>query len=181
MSKFIVIDTETTWYDEVMSIGAVVADSDTMSLVETKYYIIDPEFRRGGMYSYVLRHPKAGKPLICKRSKAIEDLLDCGARHGVSDCFAYKVKFDLGHLPELSEFRWHDIMNLAAYRQYNCAIPANASLCSTGRLKSGYGVESILRLLSGDCGYYETHNALLDAIDELRIMVLLGHSIEKYI
>ena len=39
----IVIDTETTWYDEVMSIGAVVADSDTMSLVETKYYIIDPE------------------------------------------------------------------------------------------------------------------------------------------
>ena len=44
MSKFIVIDTETTWYDEVMSIGAVVADSDTMSLVETKYYIIDPEF-----------------------------------------------------------------------------------------------------------------------------------------
>lgn len=69
MSKFIVIDTETTWYDEVMSIGAVVADSDTMSLVETKYYIIDPEFRRGGMYSYVLRHPKAGKPLICKRQR----------------------------------------------------------------------------------------------------------------
>lgn len=42
MGKFIVIDTETTWYDEVMSIGAVVADSDTMSLIQTKYYIIDP-------------------------------------------------------------------------------------------------------------------------------------------
>mgnify|MGYP001035605325 CR=1 FL=1 len=40
MSKFIVIDMETTWYDEVMSIGAMVADSDTMSLVETNILLI---------------------------------------------------------------------------------------------------------------------------------------------
>ena len=72
-------------------------------------------------------------------------------------------------------------MKLAAYRQYNHAIPDNAPICSTGRLKSGYGVGPILRLLSGNCGYSETHNALLDAIDELKIMTLLGHPIEKYI
>jgi len=38
----IVIDTETTWYDEVMSIGEVGEDSDTMSWIQTKFYIIDP-------------------------------------------------------------------------------------------------------------------------------------------
>ncbi len=181
MSKFIVIDTETTWDDEVMSIGAVVADSHTMSLVETKYYIIDPEYKHGGMFSYVLKHPKAGKPIICKRSSVMDDLLNCSTRHNVSEVFAYNANFDRCHLPELSGFHWHDIMKLAAYRQYNQAIPDNAPICSTGRLKSGYGVEPILRLLSGNCGYSETHNALLDAIDELKIMTLLGHPIEKYI
>lgn len=38
----IVIDTETTWYDKVMSIGEVGEDSDTMSWIQTKFYIIDP-------------------------------------------------------------------------------------------------------------------------------------------
>ncbi len=181
MSHFIVIDMETTWGNEVMSIGAVVADSDTMSLVETKYYIIDPEFRRGGMYSYVLKHPKAGKPIICRRESALEDFAGCCARYGISEVFAYNATFDKGHLPELSNFHWHDIMKLAAYRQYNHAIPENVPVCSTGRLRSGYGVEPILRLLTGDLGYSETHNALLDAIDELKIMALLKHPIEKYI
>ncbi len=44
----------------------------------------------------------------------------------------------------------------------------------------GYGVESILRMLSGDCGYCEVHNAICDAMDELTIMRLLGHSIDAY-
>ena len=58
-------------------------------------------------------------------------------------------------------------MRLAAYRQHNPRIPATAELCSTGRLKRGYGVEDMLRLLSGNRGYRESHNALLDALDEL--------------
>lgn len=74
--------------------------------------------------------------------------------------------------------KWHDIMGMAAYVQYNPAIPKGAKLCSTGRLKSGYGVEPMLRLLSGNNMYFETHNAVLDAIDELKIMMLLGHPIE---
>lgn len=48
MSRFAVIDTETTWYDRVMSVGAVIADSATLQPVETRYYILDPEFREGG-------------------------------------------------------------------------------------------------------------------------------------
>ena len=35
-------------------------------------------------------------------------------------------------------------------------------------------------LLSGDHTYRETHNALQAALDELRIMALLGHKADKY-
>ena len=55
MDKFAVIDTETNWNDEVMSIGVVVADSETKEKMDSLYYIIDPEYKVGGMYSNELR------------------------------------------------------------------------------------------------------------------------------
>ena len=39
MGKFAVIDTETNWADQVMSIGTVIADSDTFRPIEMKYHI----------------------------------------------------------------------------------------------------------------------------------------------
>jgi len=39
----------------------------------------------------------------------------------------------------------------------------------------------MLRLLSGNPGYRETHNALFDALDELEIMRLLGHPLRHYL
>jgi len=101
-------------------------------------------------------------------------------KHGIASIFAYNACFDRNHLPELRDFDWYDIMRLAAYRQYNPKIPANADCYSTGRLKRGYGVEAMLRLLSGSRTYRESHNAYFDAIDELEIMSLLGHHITKY-
>ena len=41
-------------------------------------------------------------------------------------------------------------------------------------------MEPILRLLSGNCGYCETHNAIFDVLDELEIMRLLKHPLEMY-
>ena len=49
--KFAVIDTETNWNDQVMSIGIVVADEENWKKIDSKYYIIDPEYRVGGMFS----------------------------------------------------------------------------------------------------------------------------------
>lgn len=43
IDKFAVIDTETNWNDEVMSIGVVVADSATIEEIDWVYYIIAPE------------------------------------------------------------------------------------------------------------------------------------------
>ena len=94
--------------------------------------------------------------------------------------FAYNACFDWNHLRELRHFDWYDIMRLAAYRQHNPKIPANADCCSTGRLKRGYGVEPILRLLSNNHTYHETHDALYDALDELEIIRLLNYDLTYY-
>ena len=180
MSRFAVIDTETTWSDEVMSIGTVVADSDTFDLIEKKYYILTPFKGYGGMYTYALYADDIKPDLECSRAKAVDELRRFLFAHGVETIFAYNAAFDYRHMPELNHLIWHDIMKLAAYRQHNPKIPSCAECYGTGRLKRGYGVESIYRLLSEDLAYCEMHNALTDAIDELEIMRLLNHNLDRY-
>lgn len=176
---FAVIDTETNWNDEVMSIGIVFADSWTMKKMDSMYYIIDPEYRIGGMYSDELRFDKKGVH-IAGRKQALKEIKQWLDRYYVHKIFAYNASFDKKHLPECAAYEWYDIMRLAAYRQYNRAIPASAECCKTGKLKSGYGVENILKMLSRNRRYNETHNAVLDAEDELKIMQLLRHKISEY-
>ena len=181
MGKFAVIDTETNWADQVMSIGTVIADADTFAIIETKYHILPIECQVGGMYYDTLFIETPVQPILCTRGEAIADLRAWFQLHDVHSIFAYNACFDRNHLPELRDFDWYDIMRLAAYRQYNPKIPADADCCATGRLKRGYGVEPMLRLLSGNRTYHESHNAFFDAMDELDIMQLLGHCIAKYL
>ena len=65
MDYFAVIDTETNWNNEVMSIGAVIAEKDTFKKVDDLYFIFDPEYKIGGMFSMVLPvfHPASKLPL----------------------------------------------------------------------------------------------------------------------
>lgn len=177
--NFAVIDTETNWNDEVMSIGVVVADSDTKMKIDSVYYIIDPEYKAGGMYSNELRFDEKGVR-VADRKQTLQQIRQWLDTYHVRKLFAYNASFDKRHLPEYCGYGWYDIMRLAAYRQYNSAIPDCADCYKTGRMKQGYGVENILKMLSGNHGYSETHNAVLDAEDELRIMQLLGHGIREY-
>ena len=151
---FAVIDTETTYADEVMSIGIVMADEGTFRPVDARYYIIAPAYQTGGMFSHVLQSTER-----CTLP------------------FAQRVCL---HLPELRAYNWGDIMWAAAYRQFNPTIPADADCYATGRLKCGCGVEATLRRLLGRADYYEVHNALADAVDELLIMRLLAHPLCLY-
>lgn len=179
MDKFAVIDTETNWHDQVMSIGIVVADSETKEKIDSVYYIIDPEYRVGGMYSYELRLD--GKETrVTDRKQALMEIREWLNVYHVRKLFAYNASFDRNHLPEYSKYEWYDIMRLAAYRQYNHAIPDTAECYKTGRMKWGYGVEDVLRMLRKNKPYSETHNAVMDALDELEIMQLLGHGISEY-
>ena len=180
MGRFAVIDTETNWADRVMSIGAVIADTDTLQIIDAKYHVLTPEYLVGGMYESTLFSDPELPPVMCSREDALGELMDWFCEHDVHSLFAYNACFDRNHLPELRGFDWYDIMRLAAYRQYNHMIPADADCCSTGRLKRGFGVEPMLRLLSGKPCYRETHNALHDAIDELEIIRLLGHGLQEY-
>ena len=180
MGRFAVIDTETNWVDQVMSIGTVIADTDTLETVDAKYHILPIECQVGGMYESTLFIETPVKPILCTRAEAIADLRSWFREQGVTAIFAYNACFDRNHLPELRSFDWYDIMRLAAYRQYNPKIPAHADCCATGRLRRGYGVEPMLRLLSGSCTYRESHNAFYDAVDELEIMRLLRHPLSQY-
>ena len=177
---FAVIDTETNWADQVMSIGTVIADNKTFEALEIRYHILPMECQIGGMYYDTLFLDTPVKPILCTRQEALTDLKQWLNSHGIRSIFAYNASFDRNHLPELGEMEWHDIMRFAAYRQHNPKIPADADLCSTGRLKRGYGVEPMLGLLSGNTRYQETHNACFDALDELKIMQLLGYSPDEY-
>lgn len=181
MGKFAVIDTETNWADQVMSIGTVIANDCTFASIGAKYHILPIECQVGGMYESTLFIETPVKPILCTRAEAIRDLRGWFRQHGVTSVFAYNACFDRNHLPELRDFNWYDIMRLAAYRQHNPRIPANADCCSTGRLKRGYGVEPMLRLLSDNHTYRESHNAFYDSLDELEIIRLLKHPLKDYL
>lgn len=181
LAYFAVIDTETNWADQVMSIGCCIADAQTYRPVAAKYHILPEACEIGGMYYDALFVKTPVKPIICSREEAVQDLLQWFAQYQITSIFAYNANFDRNHLPELRNLCWYDIMRMAAYRQYNPKIPADTELFSTGRMKRGYGVEPMLRLLSGNRGYCESHNAVRDAVEELEIMRLLGHKLEAYI
>ena len=116
---------------------------------------------------------------IC--SCAFSVCLSYFSQKAVTSLFAYNAGFDRNHLPELGHFSWFDIMRIAIYRQNNPKIPDWADCFSTGRMKRNYGVEPMLRLLSGNGNYRETHNALFDALDELEIIRLLEKPLRDYI
>lgn len=178
-SMIAVIDTETNWRDEVMSIGVALADTESYKCSDKLYYIFDPECRVGGMFSGVLSHGDI-KGIRTGRKNAMDQIKKSLTDKGIAKIFAYNGRFDLSHLPELGGFEWYDIMRVAAYKQFNKAIPDSLPCCKTGRLKTNYGVEPILRILSGENRYCEIHNAVYDAMDELRIMELLKLPLSDY-
>ncbi len=181
MGYFAVVDTETNWNNEVMSIGIVIAEKNTFKKVDDLYFIFDPEYRVGGMFSIVLPvKGRAKKDILISRIRAMKKIKSLFAKYEVKQLFAYNASFDKNLLGELSSYMWFDIMRIAAYRQYNDKIPENVECCKTGKMKRNYGVEPMMQLLSGNYGYMEVHNALFDAIDELEIMKLLGKSLDEY-
>ena len=133
IDTFAVIDTETNWDDEVMSIGVVVADAETKKKIDSVYYIIAPEYRVGGIYANELRADEKGVR-VRNRKRALKEIRQWLDTYHVEKLFAYNASFDKNHLPEYFRYKWYDIMRLAAYRQYNKAISDSA--ISQNRLRS---------------------------------------------
>ena len=55
MGRFAVIDTETNWADQVMSIGVVIAHSATMEPLAAQYYILPAEAEIGGIFYAIVK------------------------------------------------------------------------------------------------------------------------------
>ena len=180
MGCIAVIDTETNWSNQVMSVGVVIADDRTFKICDKKYYIFTPEYKIGGMFSYALTMLSQSDINRATRRDALSSIRNWLSGMRVEQLYAYNAAFDKRMLPELHDYQWHDIMRLAAYRQYNRFITDDIECCGTGRLKGKYGVETVFQMMSGNPSYRETHNALNDAVDELDIMKMLGLGIESY-
>lgn len=180
MKYFAVVDTETTWSNEVMSIGLVIADANNIMPIHAKYYIVDPAYREGGMYSPVLFVHGNNNTYVYRRKECLDDIKDLLNEYNVKKIFAYNASFDKKYFPELTNYTWYDIMKIAAYKQYNKMIPSTVECYSTGKMKKGYSVEGILRMIGTDKSYRETHNAYLDALDELSIIRLLNLNLDVY-
>ena len=54
MAYFAVIDTETNWADQVMSIGTVISEKESFRVVAVKYHVLPLECEVGGMYEDTL-------------------------------------------------------------------------------------------------------------------------------
>lgn len=178
LRKIAVIDTETTRDAELMTVGCVVADSKTLLPVDYRYMAFSPQVKKGGMYSYAIS--RVFDPQVyTSREEGIRELLSWLEENQITSIFAYNAQFDYKLLPELSHLDWFDIMQVAAYKQYNPRLPETAEYYNSGRLKGKYGVEGMMRLLTGK-EYRELHNACCDAFDELKIMRLINRDRGQY-
>ena len=98
--RFAVIDTETNWNNQVMSIGVLIARCRNFERTDSRYYILPKEEKVGGMYSKSMRST-THEILTGHRVEVIDDLKSVLDSNGVDDLFAYNASFDKKHLPEL--------------------------------------------------------------------------------
>lgn len=179
LQYFAVIDTETNWYNEVMSVGIVIGDALGYGVKDKRYYVIHPECNAGGMYFDVLRAVDRAEITDCARTECIEDLVDLLSAYDIRDILAYNAPFDYKCLPELHKYVWRDILPVASNRRFNVKLPDNCEYFSTGLLRRGRGVENVMRLIYNR-DYCELHNALQDAIDELLLVKLIDRPLCDY-
>jgi len=90
---FAVIDTETNWSNQVMSIGLVIANNETFSIVEKKYYIITPECNEGGMYSSVLSVKGQKEDLKGPRKDVLQAVESTLSLYNVDSIYAYNQPY----------------------------------------------------------------------------------------
>lgn len=181
--RICVIDSETNYDDEIISIGALIVDACCFDVIDSLYLIVYPECLKPAMFKDELNIKGVRVDLKDSRSKCLNRLNSFLESYGINDLFAYNAYFDYHHLSELNRYNWFDIMRIAAYKQYNPSLIGHGSFFSTGRLIRGYGVEKVLNILKKKHHIKtskELHNALEDAKDEALIMKLLELSIDAY-
>ena len=83
--KFAVIDTETNWENEVMSVGIVIAKDGQFDALDSRYFVFTEAEMVGGMYSSQLYLDEVEPERLTKR-RAIEAIKSFLKSHGVKHC-----------------------------------------------------------------------------------------------
>nr|WP_233750257.1 AAA family ATPase [Mycoplasmopsis agalactiae] len=109
-SNIAVIDVETNFFNEVVSIGVAIADKNNFKLVDQNYWLIGEREQSPSMYSNAYHIPELEKYgikdyVVDTYDEAIEKLIEFLDYYNISDWFSY-TKFDHRYLPEL-----HDLYN----------------------------------------------------------------------
>lgn len=181
---FAVVDTEVNFQNELMSVGMLIVRKKDLTIKEEYYAMITPACNKAAMFSSSLKYQsEVGEhwnQLITNERAAVQAILKVLQERQVRAIFAFNAGFDQKMLYVLHDFFWCDIMDIALYKQRNPRLPANAPFYGTGRLKRGGSVEGLLRMMDNP-RYQETHNALQDAKDELKLMKLIGRPVEEYL
>lgn len=180
--NFAVIDIETNHLRNVISIGVVIGNSIDFSVIDQNYWVIENNLKDYGMFNdrIAISSPHYAMNYVEVYEQAIEKLIEFLNSYNVKDWFSY-TKFDYNILTELRKnFNYYDISIIAKNIHFNDSLSKNADTNVDGSLRKGYGVEQIYRQLSRDRNYQEEHNALLDAIDELKIMRMLELSYKAF-
>jgi len=184
--RFALIDIETNHFHQTMTIGVIIADDQEYKALDARYFIID-DVSHFSIYQNAIPLEQYLPPEACEKfqihttndeiPKAMRNFLK---QYDITKIFAYNAKFDYGFLVYLHDFTWYDIIEKSAYFQFNPFIKDRENCWRTGRLKRGYGVEPMYRLVTGDRRYYEKHNGLMDCFDELVIMKILNYKVSDY-
>lgn len=199
-----VIDVETTWRDEVMSIGAVIVDTqDKYRILEIAYWLVTPFCYQPAMFSRAIDlsmvkersffYKKGNRVLDSVTEKedsfekciaGLQALLDC---HDVSSCFAYNGHFDKRHLLDIDGVAWFDLVvpftsyDLNPYISSQKIPPENLGVGKAGlRLVKEYSFFNIMRYIPGCKRYYETHNGCVDAFEEAMAMQMMKLPRDEY-
>ncbi len=149
MKNFAVIDTETNWCNEVMSVGIVIADCVTFQPVDTKYYILTQECMIGGMYSSVLQINGNPPAIECIRDENGEisnmkmDVYDEYNKKGVYKAICGKSESASGGEAKsiLFENDYDDLNNPVHYRKTEM-LPRE--FIESDAFKSKYSLDALL-------------------------------------
>ncbi len=200
-----VIDVETTWRNEVMSIGAVIVDTqDKYRILEVAYWLVSPFCYQPAMFSGAIDLSLAkGRSFFYQKGVRILDLVtetedsfeNCIEglqkfldRYDVSSCFAYNGHFDKRHLLDLDGVSWFDLVVPFTSLDLNPFLSSQVfpDYCLGGgkaglRLVRDFSFSDIMRHIPG-CkrNYHETHNGCIDAFDEAMAMQLINLPRDEY-
>lgn len=177
--KIAVLDIETTYSDNIISVGVAIGYSNTFEKIDEKYFVFPEYLNEKALFTDRVYWVEAERITECPKAEGIKQIREFLDEHNIKKIYAFNAGFDYRHLPELHDYSWHDIMRVAKNPTLYDGLSDCVKFTSEGLIKN-CGAELVLRMLKKDDTYTELHNGLTDAIDELEIMRLLGVSIEVY-